>query len=92
MPLAVRLDTELETGLRRLIREHLVSRAKRRNAFTIAAEFGVVGMDTDPRRNVAKRHSKYLNRALRGSVRSSGIESDATVQHDRGRRIFGEIP
>lgn len=81
MPLVIRLDAELESGLRRLsseervpqaelvrrlIRERLASRGKRRSAFEIAEELGVVGMDADPRRDVAKRHSKYVKEALRG--------------------------
>lgn len=81
MPLVIRLDSELEAGLRRLsseervsqaelvrhlIRERLASRPKRRSPFEIAEELGVVGMDTDPRRDVAKRHSKYVKEALRG--------------------------
>ena len=81
MPLVIRLDSELEAGLRRLsseervsqaelvrhlIRERLASRPKRRIPFEIAEELGVVGMDTDPRRDVAKRHSKYVKEALRG--------------------------
>ncbi len=81
MPLVIRLDAELETGLRRLsseervpqaevvrrlIRERLASRANRKSAFEIAEELGVVGMDEDPRRDVAKRHSKYVKAALRG--------------------------
>ena len=81
MPLVIRLDAELETGLRRLsseervpqaevvrrlIRERLASRANRKSAFEIAEELGVVGMDKDPRRDVAKGHSKYVKAALRG--------------------------
>ena len=81
MPLVIRLDAELETGLRRLsseervpqaevvrrlIRERLASRSNRKSAFEIAEELGVVGMDEDPRRDVAKRHSKYVKAALRG--------------------------
>ena len=81
MPLVIRLDAELESGLRRLsseervpqaevvrrlIRERLASRANRKSAFEIAEELGVVGMDEDPRRDVAKRHSKYVKAALRG--------------------------
>ena len=81
MPLVIRLDAELETGVRRLsseervpqaevvrrlIRERLASRANRKSAFDIAEELGVVGMDEDPRRDVAKRHSKYVKAALRG--------------------------
>ena len=81
MPLVIRLDAELETGLRRLsseervpqaelvrrlIRERLAGRTKRRSAFEIAEQLGVVGMDADPRRDVAKRHSKYVKEVLRG--------------------------
>ena len=80
MPLVIRLDAELETGLRRLssvervpqaevvrrlIRERLASRSNRKSAFEIAEELGVVGMDKDPRRDVAKGHSKYVKAALR---------------------------
>ena len=81
MPLVVRLDPELEAGLRRvsaeerlsqaevvrrLIRERLAHRARRKTAFEIAEAMGVVGMDADPRRDVAKNHSRYVRRALRG--------------------------
>ena len=81
MPLVVRLDPELEAGLRRvsaeerlsqaevvrrLIRERLAHRAARKSAFEIAEELGVVGMDDDPRPDVAKNHSRYVKRALRG--------------------------
>jgi len=80
MPLVIRLDAELETGLRRLsseervpqaevvrrlIRERLASRSNRKSAFEIAEELGVVGMDEDPRRDVAKGHSNYVKAALR---------------------------
>jgi len=80
MPLVIRLDPELETGLRslseqervsqaelvrRLIRERLASQAQRKSAFEIAEELGVVGMDADPRREVAKHHSKYMKATLR---------------------------
>ena len=81
MPLVIRLDAELESGLRSLsaqervsqaelvrqmIRERLASRAQRKSAFEIAEELGVVGMDADPRRDVAKHHSKYMKATLRG--------------------------
>ena len=81
MPLVVRLYPELEAGLRRvsaeerlsqaevvrrLIRERLAHRASRKSAFEIAEELGVVGMDDDPRPDVAKKHSRYVKRALRG--------------------------
>ena len=81
MPLVVRLDPELEAGLRRvsaeerlsqaevvrrLIRERLAACAARKSAFEIAEELGVVGMDDDPRRDVAKNHSRHVKRALRG--------------------------
>lgn len=81
MPLVVRLDAELQTGLRRLsaeerlpqaelvrrlIRERLAHRAERKTAFEIAEELGVVGMDADPRRQVAKNHSRYVKTSLRG--------------------------
>ena len=81
MPLVVRLDAELEAGLRRvsaeerlsqaelvrrLIRERLAHRAGRKTAFEIAEALGVVGMDADPRRDVAKNHSRYVKKAVRG--------------------------
>lgn len=80
MPLVVRLEPELEAGLRhlseeervpqaevvrRLIRERLALRAGRKSAFEIAQALGVIGMDTDPRRDVAKKHSRYAKQALR---------------------------
>ena len=82
MPLVIKLDAELENGLRRLsleervpqaelvrrlIRECLAGRTNRRITFEIAEQLGVVGMDADPRRNFAKRHSKYVKQALRGT-------------------------
>jgi hypothetical protein len=85
MPLVVRLDAELENGLRqlsseehvsqaeivrRLIRERLVSRNARKSAYRIAEALGVIGIDRDPRRDVAKRHSKYLRQALRKTMRA----------------------
>ena len=81
MPLVIRLDAELESGLRalstqarmpqaelvrHLIRERLTLHKKRKSAFEIAQEMGVIGMDDDPRRDTAKRHSKYVKEALRG--------------------------
>ena len=81
MPLVVRLDAELESGLRalsaeerlpqaelvrRLIRERLAHPGRRRNAFEIAQEMGIVGMDGDARRDVARKHSFYVRKALRG--------------------------
>lgn len=81
MPLVIRLEPELEVGLRRLsaeervpqaelvrrlIRERLAYRAQRKSAFEIAEELGVVGMDSDPRRDVARKHSRYAKQALRG--------------------------
>ena len=81
MPLVIRLDPELETGLRSLsaqesvsqaelvrslIRERLARQANRKSAFEIAEELGVIGMDTDPRRDAAKRHSKYMKAAILG--------------------------
>ena len=80
MPLVVRLDAELESGLRalsaeerlpqaelvrRLIRERLATARRRKSAFEIALEMGVVGMDGDTRRDVAKNHSAYLRKTLR---------------------------
>lgn len=80
MPLVIRLDPELETGLRRvsaeerlsraevvrrLIRDRLAQRAGRRTAFEIAEALGVVGMDADPRTDVAKNHSRYAKKAVR---------------------------
>ncbi len=81
MPLVIRLDAELESGLRALsaeqntpqaeivrglIRDRLAQRKGGRTAFEIAKEMGVIGIDGDPRRNVAKQHSKYVKAALRG--------------------------
>ena len=81
MPLVIRLDRELETGLRAvseaarvpqaevvrgLIRDRLTQHKKRKNAFEVAQEMGVVGMDDDPPRDVAKHHSRYVREALRG--------------------------
>ena len=51
--------------VRRLIRERLTLNKKSKTAFEIAQEMGVIGMDTDPRRDVAKHHSKYVKEALR---------------------------
>ena len=80
MPLVIRLDTDLETGLRRMsaeervpqaelvrrmIRERLSAHNKRKTPYEIAEEMGVIGMDTDPRRDVAENHSKYVKEALR---------------------------
>jgi len=79
MPLVIRLDAELESGLRALsaeqntpqaeivrglIRERLAQRKGGKSAFEIA--MGVIGIDRDPRRDVAKQHSKYVKAALRG--------------------------
>lgn len=81
MPLVIRLDTELESGLRalsseervpqaeivrRLIRERLAARGRRRSAFQIAEELGVIGIDRDQRRDVAEQHSRYLRSAMKG--------------------------
>ena len=81
MPLVIRLDAELESGLRALsaeqntpqaeivrglIRERLAQRKGGKSAFEIASAMGVIGIDRDPRRNVAKQHSKYVKAALRG--------------------------
>ena len=80
MPLVVRLDVELESGLRtlseaervpqaelvrRLIRERLANSRQRKTAFEIAQEMGIIGMDDDPRRDVARKHSTYAKKALR---------------------------
>lgn len=80
MPLVIRLDADLESGLRRLsaeervpqaelvrqlIRERLSAHAKRKSAFEIAEALGVIGMDADPCRDVARNHSKYVKQALR---------------------------
>jgi Ribbon-helix-helix protein, copG family len=80
VPLVVRLDPELETGLRalsedegipqaelvrRLIREHLAHRSRRRSAFAIAEQLGIIGMDDDPRVDVAKQHSSYVRKTVR---------------------------
>ncbi|MBI3376508.1 MAG: hypothetical protein HY017_32740 [Betaproteobacteria bacterium] len=81
MPLVIRLDTELEIGLRalsseervppaeivrRLIREHLAAHSSNRSAFQIAEDSGVIGIDRDTRRNVSEKHSRYLRRAIKG--------------------------
>ena len=81
MPLVIRLDRELETGLRALseaarlpqaevvrglIRDRLTQHKKRKKAFEMAQEMGVVGMDDDPPRDVAKHHSRYVKEVLRG--------------------------
>ena len=81
MSLVVRLDAELESGLRalsaeerlpqaelvrRLIRERLAHPGRRRNAFEIAQEMGVICMDADARRDVARKHSRYVKKALCG--------------------------
>ncbi len=81
MSLVIRLDAELETGLRalaaqarvsqaevvrQLIRERLTLDRKRRSAFEIAQEMGVIGMDDDPCRDTACQHSKHVKAALRG--------------------------
>ena len=82
MPLVVRLDSELESGLRqlsseervsqaelvrRLIRERLAVRKAGKSPFQIAEALGVIGIDDDSRRDVARRHSKYLRQALKGA-------------------------
>jgi metal-responsive CopG/Arc/MetJ family transcriptional regulator len=81
MPLVIRLDSELEKGLdelseeentpkaeilRNLLRERLARRRKPPNAFAVAQELGVIGVDNDPRTDVARQHSRYLRAALRG--------------------------
>ena len=85
MPLVIRLDHELERGLtelseeqgvskaellRGLLRERLAQRKKRPDAYAIARELNLVGMDDDPRTDVAQNHSKYLRTALRGKRHS----------------------
>ena len=79
--MVIRLDAELESGLRALsaeqntpqaeivrglIRERLLQRKGGKSAFEIARVMGVIGIDADPRRSVAKQHSKYVKAALRG--------------------------
>ena len=81
MPLVVRLDPELEVGLRmlseeasvsqaelvrQLIRERLGRRTQRKTAFEIAQALGVIGIDPDPRRSVARQHSKHVRASLLG--------------------------
>ena len=81
MPLVVRLDAELESGLRALsdethlpqaeivrtlIRDRLADRAARKTPWQIAEEMGVVGLDADARTDVAANHSRYVKKALRG--------------------------
>lgn len=85
VPLVIRLDAELEKGLdemsaeegvpkaelmRDLLRQRLAQRRKRVDAFAIAEQLGVIGMDHDPRKDVAEHHSKYLRAALRGKRHS----------------------
>jgi hypothetical protein len=80
MPLVIRLSQELDSGLRRLsaeervsqaefvrrlIREKMAARRAGKTAYEIAVEMGVIGMDDDPRRDVARNHSRYLKKALR---------------------------
>ena len=38
---------------------------RRKTAYEIAQELGVIGMDDDRRGDVAKNHSQYLRQALR---------------------------
>lgn len=81
MPLVIRLSHELDSALRslsaeervsraefvrRLIRERMAARKAGKTAYQIARELGVIGMDDDPRRDVARNHSKYVRAALRG--------------------------
>jgi len=81
MPLVIRLSQELDSALRylsaeervsraefvrRLIRERIAARKAGKSAFQIAQEMGVIGMDDDPRRDVAQNHSRYLRKTLRG--------------------------
>ncbi len=80
MPRVVRLDPELEAALRglsagegvsqaelvrRLVRERLSRRSKPRLTYEIAESLGVIGIDTDRRRDVAANHSKHLKEILR---------------------------
>jgi hypothetical protein len=80
MPFVIRLDADLEDGLRRLsaeeqmpqaeivrqlIRERVATGRKRKSAFDIAMEMGVVGIDSDPRKDLAENHSRHLKRVLR---------------------------
>ena len=81
MPLLIRFDTELESGLRassaqpRTSRPNVVRQPvpkpivldnKRKGAFEIAQDTGIIGSDDDPRRDTARQHSKYVKAALRG--------------------------
>jgi len=85
MPLVIRLDRELEKGLnelseeqntskaeimRDLLRERLARRKKSVNAYAVAQELGLIGVDNDPRTDVAQNHSKYLRAALRAKRHS----------------------
>jgi hypothetical protein len=80
MPLVIRLSRELDSALRhlsaeervsqaefvrRLIREKAAARKAGKTAYEIALEMGIIGIDEDPRRDVARNHSKYLKKALR---------------------------
>jgi metal-responsive CopG/Arc/MetJ family transcriptional regulator len=84
-PLVIRLDEELEKGLdeiateegvpkaelmRGLLRERLAQRRKRVDTYAIAEQLGVIGINHDPRKDVAEHHSKYLRVALRGKRHS----------------------
>jgi hypothetical protein len=85
MPLVIRLNPELEQGLeelseeentpkaeilRGLLRERLARRRERPNAYELARELGVIGIDNDSRTDVARDHSRYLRAALRGKRHS----------------------
>jgi hypothetical protein len=85
MPLVIRLNPELEQGLeelseeentpkaeilRGLLRERLARRKQRPNAYDLAQELGVIGVDDDSRTDVARHHSRYLRAALRGKRHS----------------------
>ena len=45
--------------------------AMKTTAFDIALKLGVIGMDADPRRDIAMHHSKYVKDALRRKHGSS---------------------
>ena len=81
MPVVIQIDSEIESGLRATsaqtrtsrpkvvrqpAREHVALDKKRKSAFEIAQEMRVIGSDDDPRRDTARKHSKYVKAALRG--------------------------
>lgn len=78
--------------LRNLKRKRLAERRKPPSAFAVAQELGVVGVDNDPRTDVACQHSRYLRAVLRDTSflisghrsRCLGLTIDATRGLIRG--------